>query len=180
MKPLYKFVACSLVALGALGLSTDFLSASEFRYLVPGNIVMTLEPGPETVGPKSLPLIATVRAKIGTPKNVEVYFESTPDMNVYPEKASLSALATEPLKTRVTITKTGTLPKGVDNESWVRMRVVYEPDYESLLRMVENPSRYPDPNERQRLVDRIMKNSEKRARQTDAVRYFPALHAREN
>lgn len=179
MKPLYKFVACSLVAIGALG-AAKLLPASEFRYLVPGNIVMTLEPSPDAIGFESLPLTATVRAKVGTPKNIDVFFESTPDLKVYPEKMSLSALATEPLKTRVTITKTGTPPKGVENESWVRMRVVYEPDYESLLQMVENPSRYPDPNERQRLVDRIMKNSEKRARQTDAVRYFPALHTREN
>ncbi len=99
---------------------------------------------------------------------------------MYPEKTSLSSLATEPLKTRVTVTKTGAMTKGADDESWVRMRVVYEPDYESLLRMIENPSRYPDPSERQRLVDRVLENSEKRARQTDAVRYFPALHTSEN
>lgn len=180
MKPLYKLITCALIAYGTLGAFADSVQASEFRYLVPGNIVMTLEPGPEALGPKSLPLVATVRAKVGTPRNVDVFFESTPDLKVYPEKTSLVALATEPLKTKVTITKTGTLPKGVDDESWIRMRVVYEPDYESLLRVVENPSRYPDPNERQRLVDRIMKNSEKRARQTDAVRYFPFLHASEN
>lgn len=179
MKPLYKFAACFLIAIGGLG-AAELLPASEFRYLVPGNIVMTLEPSPEAIGLESQPLIATVRAKVGTPKNIDVYFESTPDLTVFPEKTSFAALATEPLKTRVTITKTGTPPKGVENESWVRMRVVYEPDYESLLQMVENPSRYPDPNERRRLVDRIMKNSEKRARQTDAVRYFPALHTREN
>lgn len=179
MKLLYKCIACSLAALVALGICAELSMASEFRYLVPGNIVMTLEPSPEAIGLESLPLTATIRAKVGTPKNIDVFFESTPDLKVYPEKTSLSALATEPLKTRVVVTKTGAMSNDLD-ESWIRMRVVYEPDYDSLLQMVENPFRYPDPNERQRLVDRILKNSEKRARQTDAVRYFPALHTSQN
>ncbi len=68
MKPLYRLGASSLVIFGALGLFAELSQASEFRYLVPGNIVMTLEPSPEAIGLESLPLTATVRAKIGIPK----------------------------------------------------------------------------------------------------------------
>jgi len=180
MKPVYRFGALLFVAFGLSCVFAAFSTASEFRYLVPGNIVMTLEPGPEAIGPRSLPLIATVRAKVGMPKNGEVFFESTPDFTVFPEKASFSQLATSPLKTRLTVTKRQLEAGSAIPESWIRMRVVYDPDYESLLRVVENSSRYPDPNERRRLAERIMKNSEKHARQTDAVRYFPIFESSEN
>ncbi|HOY66556.1 MAG TPA: hypothetical protein PLP29_06680 [Candidatus Ozemobacteraceae bacterium] len=162
------FLASSL-ALFALTIGA---TASEFRYLLPGNIVMTLEETPRGPDKEALNLVATLRAKFGTPKNIEVYFESTPNFRVTPEKTSLAHLATEPLRAHLTVESVpGAAP--ADNESWIRMRVVYEPDYDRLAQLVSNEKRYPDPAERQRLIDRITKNAQTHARQTDAVRYFP-------
>jgi len=156
-----------------------FAAASEFRYILPGNIVMTLEETPRASEKGKLNLVATLRAKFGTPKNIEIYFESTPNFRVTPEMTSLALLATEPLQAHLTVT---TIPDAAPpgNESWIRMRVVYEPDYEHLSQLVSNEKRYPDPMERQRLLDRIMENARKHARQTDAVRYFPPPIATSN
>ncbi|HNW36807.1 MAG TPA: hypothetical protein PKM25_17845, partial [Candidatus Ozemobacteraceae bacterium] len=123
-------------------------AASEFRYLLPANIVMTLEPGPVATGSNALFLVATLRAKVGMPKDVEVFFEATPDFKITPEKASLPQLATSPLTTQLTVTPLSASATVTSSESWIRMRVVYEPDYTSLARVAENPSKYPDPNER--------------------------------
>lgn len=180
MKPLFRNGRYIAVIFLLSCLLTTFSPASEFRYLIPGNFVMTLGPAPEAIGPKVLSLVAKVRARVGMPKNLEIYFESTPDFKIIPEKAIVSCLATEPVSTNLTVTKVGKLAAGKPFESWVRMRVVYEPDYESLAQIVDDPSIYPDPNERRRLTERIMKNSQERARLTDAVRYFPELPTSRN
>jgi len=167
VKSIFLFIFCIVFA--------TVSAASEFRYLLPANVVMTLEPGPVATGSDELTLVATLRAKIGMPKNIEVYFESTPDFKVTPEKTSLPQLATSPLMTHVTVTPISASATTAASESWVRMRVVYEPDYVSLARLAENPLKYPDPNERKRITDRVTKNAQARARQTDAVRFFPQI-----
>lgn len=173
MKTMFRHAKIPVAAFALSCLFSTFSHASEFRYLVPGNIVMTLEPVPVADASKVLSLVATVRAKVGVPKNLEIFFESTPDFKITPERTSVQQLATSPISTRLTVTKVENSASDEISESWVRMRVVYEPDYPSLAQVVDNPSIYPDPDERKRLTDRIMQNLQKRIRQTDALRYFP-------
>ncbi|HNW33443.1 MAG TPA: hypothetical protein PKM25_00790 [Candidatus Ozemobacteraceae bacterium] len=137
--------------------------ASVTHYPFPANIALELRQSDTDH------VEAVIEARTGSPAEVQLFFESSDNIRVAPASASIDRLtAVAPGKFRLLIGHTG---KPTDaSGSWVRLRAVYKPDYDSLASAVSDMTKYPDENERQRLLDIIARNKAAAAVQTDAAR----------
>lgn len=141
----------------------DAVSASITHYSFPVNIALELK----RVDTNQVD--AVVEPRIGVPADVKLFFESSDDMHVEPASATIDRLtAAQPGTFRLTVTETG---RSADaSGSWIRLRAVYLPDYDALIRTVSDPKAYPDDSERQRLIDIAARNNSSHAVYTDAAR----------
>ncbi len=145
--------------------------SNETRYVFPPNLEMALEP-------KSLPdsgavktFVGALESRVGELRDVQVFFESSPDLLVENSKASFEKLAEGNSKKIEISVKPG---KGLPDAggSWVKMRVVYLPDYAQLTRKISDITLYPDSAERERLREIVERNKKIGSSQTNVVRYF--------
>lgn len=145
--------------------------ATTWHYTFPANLSLSLTPAPAQDG-KTLRLTASLEGLVGSLSQIEVFFESSVDLKVAPVSAQLKALAQGEKKTfSLVIQATG---KAADaGGSWVRLRVVYLPAYREIAQILADAAVYPDPSERRRILQRVTENQKKKARQTDATRFFP-------
>jgi len=144
---------------------------SQFRYTFPANIGLTLfKTGAPVAG--SLPLLrGRVESRLGTLRNLEIFFECSRDLAVEPMKANVTALPqNEGREFEVKVAR-GTGKKD-EMGSWVRMRIRYLPDYERVKTTVSNPTAYPVEMERRRLLTALERNRRRNDVYTDAVRFF--------
>lgn len=154
-----------LAALAVCGgfVVADTVSASITHYSFPVNIALELK----RVGTNQVD--ALVEPRIGVPSEVNLFFESSDDMRVEPASASIDRLtAARPGAFRLTVTRTGR-PADASG-SWIRLRAVYLPDYDALIKAVSDPKTYPEDGERQRLIDIALRNKASHAVYTDAAR----------
>lgn len=143
--------------------------ASMFRYPYPRSINLKLMPEPLTKPGITL-LTGIVESRLGNLRDIRIYFESSKDFAVVPDNFSIDQLG-HGVKRRMRIAVKEASGKPNASGSWVRMRVKYLPDYDSMLSSVEKSQYLTDENERNRLIDTIRNNSGKQAFQTDAVRF---------
>lgn len=162
-----------VVLLGVLTLLQAVVPAmaTTNHYTCPPNLALELVALPSHDS-GVLRLCASVESLVGTPKQLDLFFESSADLAVSPEKEQLNALEQGQKKEFILSVKpTG---KAADlGGTWVRLRVVYLPSYPDVAAIIANEKDFPDRAERQRLLKRILDNQKKKARQTDATRYFP-------
>jgi len=137
--------------------------ASVTHYPFPANIALELRQSDEEH------IEAVVEARTGSPAGIQLFFESSDDLLVAPASASIDRLTTvTPGRFQLLVTHTG---KPTDaSGSWVRLRAVYKPDYDSLATAISDKGKYPDENERQKLLDIVARNKAAVAVQTDAAR----------
>lgn len=142
---------------------TDAVSASITHYSFPVNITLELKRADANQ------VDAVVEPRIGIPSDVKLHFESSDDLRIEPASATIDQLtAAMPGKFRLTVTETGR-PTDASG-SWIRLRAVYLPDYDALVKAVSDPKTYPDDSERQRLIDIAARNKAAHAVYTDAAR----------
>ena len=168
MKPALHGILTMLAFLVSM---TTFAASSQFDYIPPTNLALSLQPR-EGAGGKgaSIPLIGTIEPRTGIPTRLQIFFEASDDLRVTPASATLDRLAS-PTRFEMLVRPASGIPDA--GGTWVRMRVLYTPDYPAQAREMNDPRRYPEKGERDRVLHLISRNQKEQARQTDAVRYFP-------
>ncbi len=145
--------------------------ATTNHYTCPPNLALELVALPSQ-DPGVLRLCASVESLVGTPTQLDLFFESSADLVVAPAKEQLNVL--EKGRKQEFILSVKPTGKAADlGGTWVRLRVVYLPSYKDIIAIIGNEKDFPDQAERQRLLRRVLENQKKKARQTDATRYFP-------
>ncbi len=139
-------------------------------YETPPSVVLRLDPASCTRAAGELS--ASIEARVGTPTEMLVFFESSPDLRVSPASAACALLSRANPQQFVVRYRPGT-GKGDAGGTWVRLRVVFSPDYPALLARLADTKIYPDRNQRLRLVAMVKQNQRQRTRQTAVTRFFP-------
>lgn len=154
-----------MVALTACGglFTAGAVTADAMHYTFPSNIALELKQVDSTH------VDAAIETRTGSPSGIRLFFESSDDLQVAPASASIERLsAAMPGKFRLLVGHTGRPTD--ESGSWIRLRAVYNPDYDSLAKAVANINVYPDDTERQKLLDILERNKAAAAVQTDAAR----------
>ena len=146
------------------------LHANQFAYVFPPNISLQIVDQQAEAGGK-IRLTAVIESCLGNLENLELFFESSKDMQVLSNTSILKSLAVgSARKVKILAVKTG---KSADEiGSWLKMGVRFTPDYQAMKVAVSDKSKYPDDFERQKLLDVVEKNSQAAARYLEAVRHF--------
>ncbi|MBF0409790.1 MAG: hypothetical protein HQM10_20785 [Candidatus Riflebacteria bacterium] len=134
------------------------------RYSPPQNLSLELvSSGTKYVG--------TVKVLLGSPSGLEIFFESSVDLSVNRPSEKIEKLASNSVLTfEFSADKQKNLP-GSDG-TWLRMRIVYLPDYSAQKVYLSDVKKYPAQEERIRVLKIVEANEKAAARQTDSVRYF--------
>lgn len=145
------------------------LQASEFAYVFPPNITINFMD--QATRGDNIRLTAIIETRLGTPENLEIFFASSKDLQIMSNTSTLKSLSpASPIKIKILAVKTGKAPDELG--SWLKMNVRYSPDYLAIKKTVSDSGKYPDSNERQKLLDIIEKNADTQAKYTEAARYF--------
>ena len=161
-----------LVTMGAL-LALGVATADTFRYEFPENLVLSLEKAPQKQDNQGTTLIGAVEARVGSLKDIDVFFESSEDLLVNSATLKISSLTVRSVRKFKVKLKNSSREAGVGG-SWIRMRVTYSPDYAAISNLLANTSQFPDVTERQRLLDILSRNSQDHKKYTSSVRWFPS------
>lgn len=161
-----------LIALLLTVIAPAFAASTQFDYIPPTNLALTLQPQGDVTPGKPFVLTGTLEARTGTPGKLQVFFETSADLAISPAGTALDRLsASAPARFELKVRPAAGKPDA--GGTWVRMRVVYSPDYPAQAREMTDATRYPSSAERKRVLDLISRNQKAKARQTDAVRFFP-------
>ncbi len=147
------------------------VEASQNHYVFPENISLSLMNFGKAISKGSLNLKGIMEAKVGTLQKLEVFFESSPDLEINPTREKLESLGEKKKKEFVISVKPG---KGKADEmgSSVKMRVKYLPYYAKCREVVKNPAEFPIEIERRRLIEIVERNLKSSSIQQDAIRFF--------
>jgi len=159
-----------LIVLALLVLQPAFAATMQFNYIPPDNLALSLAPTGDAQPGKAFSLIGTIEPRTGVPAKLQVFFETSDDMSVSPGSKTIERL-TAPVRFDLQVKPASGKPDA--GGSWVRLRVVYSPDYPAQAKEMTDATRYPNPSERKRVLDLISRNQKEKARQTDATRFFP-------
>ncbi|MBN8589676.1 MAG: hypothetical protein J0L94_15295 [Rhodothermia bacterium] len=145
-----------------------------FRHFpYPQSIAINLDPS-DGKRPVHAPAVleGSIEGRAGTLREVSVFFESSDDLVVAPPTSStLATLSEQEKKTwRIYVKKGADLPDA--GGSWVRLRVVYLPDYERLLALIADENKFPHEEIRSSYRSTTLQSQLQGARATDAARLF--------
>ncbi|EKD83886.1 MAG: hypothetical protein ACD_39C00389G0003 [uncultured bacterium] len=142
----------------------------QFSYLLPPNISLRVTDSSYDSNGK-LQLSVIMESALGTLSDLEIYFDSSKDLKVLTNLRTLKNLKPEAArKIRILATRTGQQPDEIG--SWVKIGVKYLPDYDAIVMAANDQQKYPDQFERQKLLEIAESNAQKRARYSDAIRFF--------
>ncbi len=141
-------------------------------YVPPESLDFSLEP---IIGPPETPpfvFSGKTEVLVGDPTNVMLFFETSPDFLATPSKDFLPSLRCgEKREHRIAVIRGKGKPDS--GGSWLRMRMVYLPDYQAMASSVaSDTSEYPDPLEHARLLFAISQNQKAQSLQTNSIRFF--------
>ncbi|MDD3145656.1 MAG: hypothetical protein PHD82_00020 [Candidatus Riflebacteria bacterium] len=146
------------------------LHANQFSYVFPPNISLQIIDQHEESGGK-IRLTALIESRLGTLEDLEVFFESSKDMQILSNTSKLKTLPPgAPRKVKILAVKTSKIADELG--SWLKMGVRFTPDYQAIRTYIADKSIYPDDFERQKLVNIVDKNVGAEARYLEAVRHF--------
>jgi hypothetical protein len=147
--------------------------ADQFRYTFPPNLTLTLEPDPAIgkTNDAARHLVGMIEARTGTPRFLEIFFESSADLRVVTAGQKVEALK-EHTTHRVAVEVERTGKPASELGSWVKIGVRYRPDYERLQTIMSDPSAFPVDFERDRMLTILRANQRRAAKHLDAVRVF--------
>ncbi|MFZ2959465.1 MAG: hypothetical protein WA705_21465 [Candidatus Ozemobacteraceae bacterium] len=152
---------------------SNSVEADQVRYIPPPNLSIEVspKPGEKSSLTSSFSLTGTITPLVGAPRDLDVFFESSLDLAVTPASAKIAQLnAGKPAVFKIHVKPA--VGKADEGGSFVRLRVVYHPDYAAVASFASDGKRYSDPGERLRLNELLERNAREKAKQTDAVRFF--------
>jgi hypothetical protein len=112
-----------------------------------------------------------LESALGNLSDLEIYFDSSKDLKVLTNLRTLKELKPgSARKIRVLATRTGQQPDEIG--SWVKIGVKYLPDYEAIIAVAGDTGKYPDQFERRKIQEIASSNAQKKAKYSEAVRFF--------
>lgn len=164
------FVKLLIVAMLMISAGCQSLQADKLRYDFPANLQISFSEKVIEDGNKYR-LSVVFSSLVGELKNIEVYFSSSPDLKVISNTAVLPLLVEgESRKARILAVKTA-VPAG-DMGTWVKVGIRYLPDYSAIRKRISDLTVYPDPIQRQRLLDILQRNELQKERYHQTARRF--------
>ena len=141
-------------------------------YFPPETLIIKLETqGPETFEP-DVKVVVTLRAEMGTAKDVEVELDSSRNLKVAPTSLSIGDIVSGTTKTLEFIVQKTDSSLKKDADYWVQLRVTYTPDYEKMLDVIKaDTKKYPQESTREGLLERIRRYQESGERVRKAITY---------
>ncbi len=149
--------------------------ADSERYQFPKIVNVTLQPKDASVPPASATeWVAEIKACVGPIKNLEIFADSSPDVQVSTATTKIPLLAEgETHRAEYAISRVDCRAVAGELGTWLRVGVRFHPDYAKLGAAVNNPASYPIAAERQRLIDAVTANEKDNAQMSEAARVFP-------
>lgn len=144
--------------------------ADQFSYQLPPNLsLMVSDSRFDSNGRLQLSVI--LESALGNLSDLEIYFDSSKDLKVLTNLRTLKELKPgSARKIRVLATRTGQQPDEIG--SWVKIGVKYLPDYEAVIAVAGDTGKYPDQFERLKIQEIASSNAQKKAKYSEAVRFF--------
>ena len=166
MKKIGLIIAFMLVITASFG-----QTQMKDHYLFPQNLAMSLVP--QGGNSKKIPtrLTGVVEGRLGILSHLRIYFESSDDFQIKPEKIIVERLKPGERK-EFSLELAPVIGKPSEFGSWARLRVQYLPDYGKLREYFSDVRKFPNDGERNRILSIIAANLKKAARQVDATRFF--------
>ncbi len=165
-----RFALLSGILLLSALVRPPFSMATDFSYSFPQSVALSLTPseGSKVTSEGKFELNGTVEPRVGTLTDLKVFFETSPDLVVNPAGEEISELGTGKKKDYLLSVSPGP-GKSDGSGTWVRLRLVYFPDYRVLEQEFSDTTKYPYEPERKRMLEIVEKNMAEIATQTDAV-----------
>jgi hypothetical protein len=130
------------------------------RYFAPKEIQLKIE----TKGAESFKtdviVLVSVKAVVGTLKDLELFFNYSPNLKSSNSSVKIGDLAEGSTKlVELTVRKASNKTK---SDRWVQVRASYFPDYPAIIEAAKldfrkNPGKYPNGSERSALLSRLAK-----------------------
>lgn len=167
-----KTILFAMLVMLSFQLSMQQCHSDQAFYTPPKLLSYSLKPSGNSQEAVPATLSAQMSVKSIPLSDIEVHFEASQGIVLTLDNCKIEHLepgATQSFDIGVAITASA--PAGA--ERWVRFRIVYKPDYKKLEDLIASDvNSYPDPLERDNLLDRIREAAAKASTHTDAVRYF--------
>lgn len=141
--------------------------SDRLRYEFPQNLALELEQ--KSTIPGGYALQGTLQGRVGKLRDLTVFFDVADGWRVETDVSGFGLLD-EGHQEQVAIRLLAATPVVRSEPPWIMMRVSYLPDYVTLVKVVKDALRYPDPVERSRLLGIVRRNFQMKSRQTDGVR----------
>jgi len=144
--------------------------ASQEFYVPPRSIELKMTQ--MTAKGENYQFTAEIKSLIGSLRDIKVYYEAVDGAKCQPASASVEVLAED--ETRK-FTFSVRIPEklAAEPQSWVRFRVEYLPDYETVKSRIQADSvSYSDISLRNQLLEIVEKNRAAKVHAIDAIRHF--------
>ncbi|MDD3000798.1 MAG: hypothetical protein PHF29_03510 [Candidatus Riflebacteria bacterium] len=148
----------------------SFVASDKALYNLPESVELKITEKARAYG-ESVRMSATIESKIGTLKNIRVFFNSSNDLKVLSETRTIEALEQgEKQVINIIAVKMGDNPG--DLGSWIRLGIRYTPDHNELLKIVSDETSYPVKHLRERLISEVHSSMDEGEPYLDAIRHF--------
>jgi hypothetical protein len=158
-----------IIAMAIPSVAPALAQTDQAGYELPKNLILTLSATKgQATATASHQLTGALEARVGTPKNLSVFFTSSDDLIVSPALASAAQVASgQSVSFTVDVAPTSGKPGAAG--TFVKMRVVYLPDHGELLKQVSDATRFPVKPARDQLIQNVQGQMTTNATQTDVV-----------
>lgn len=163
-------VFCFSFAFSPAFCDKSFVASDKALYTLPESVELKITEKARAYG-KSVRMTATIESKIGTLKNIRVFFNSSSDLKVLSETRTIQALEQgEKQVINIIAVKMG--ENSGDLGSWIRLGIRYTPDHNELLKIVSDETSYPVKHLRERLISEVHSTMDECEPYLDAIRHF--------
>jgi hypothetical protein len=158
MLNLFKTMGLCLVMLSLFSCQA---MADKFEYSVPVQAKVGLKLVKSDISAKKYELIGKIESLIGDHKSVEVFFESSADFVIEPNKKEIVKVLKKGQAQTFNISAKKVDKKVGASGSYVRLRIKYIPNYKEMLAKI-TPENYPKKYPRKSLIQAIKVQAEKK------------------
>lgn len=148
----------------------SFIASDKAFYSLPESVELKVTEKARAFG-KSVRMSATIESKVGTVKNIRVFFNSSNDLKVLSETRTIKALE-QGEKQVINIIAVKMDDNLGDLGSWIRLGVRYTPDHNELIKIVSDETSYPVKHLRERLISELHISMDEDEPYLDAIRHF--------
>ncbi len=147
------------------------LWAQPYQYPFPLNLDLAVGPAKPASITFPCDFIATVTGLVGNPTNLEVFFDSSPNLKVEPKSADIKGIGAGEKKS-FNLKVERKEAKGYEGYTFVKLRVRYIPDFQKMREEFSNTGKYPSKAAREYALDSIKESADLNVPMTDVTEFI--------